>query len=167
MAVITHHDAAGSFRTFRGAASSPVGRLTVSSAQTIAGFGVDVDINGTSNPEFLIFNSDTGALLYQSASKAFADTGADYKSASACLACALSGTARQSDPAAVFGGTLPDGALCGRRSVSAQLSIVARRRIAATIAFIEAAFYGSRTELTPQLPRVHDLPITLDKLMSA
>ena len=73
-AVITHDDASGSFRTSRTAGSAPVGRLTVSSSQTISGFGVDVDINGNSNLEFLIFNSSTGAILYQSAAKAFVDT---------------------------------------------------------------------------------------------
>lgn len=78
-AVITHEDLDGSFRTFRSAGSAPVGRLTVGSSQTISGFGVDVDLDRNSDLKFLIFNSETGAILYQSAAKAFTDTGAGYK----------------------------------------------------------------------------------------
>jgi hypothetical protein len=77
--ILNHEDAGGSFRTFRGADSAPVGRLTVSSSQTIEGFGVDVDLNGDTTLDFLIFNSDSGALLYSSGATAFADTGAGYK----------------------------------------------------------------------------------------
>jgi hypothetical protein len=75
---ITHEDGGG-FGTGRGAGAAPVGRLTVDSATSIAGFGVDVDLNGTSLLTFLIFNSQTGDVLYQSAAKLFADTGAGYK----------------------------------------------------------------------------------------
>jgi hypothetical protein len=78
-ATITHEDAAGSFRTFRSAGSAPIGRVTVDSAQNLTGFGVDVDINGSSDLNFLIFNSNTGALLFQSGPKSFLDTGAGYK----------------------------------------------------------------------------------------
>lgn len=77
--VIVHEDAAVSFRTLRGAGSAPVGRLTVDAAETISSFGVDVDLNGTSNLTFMIFNSNDGTLLYESAAKAFNDTGAGYK----------------------------------------------------------------------------------------
>ncbi|MFZ6749124.1 PEP-CTERM sorting domain-containing protein [Undibacterium sp. Ren11W] len=77
--MITHEDAAGSFRTIRSAGSAPIGRLTVDSVQTLTGFGVDVDINGNSDLNFLIFNSNSGALLFQSGPKSFLDTGAGYK----------------------------------------------------------------------------------------
>lgn len=79
MADITHEDAGNSFRTSRGVGSAPVGRLTVSSSQTISSFGVDVDLNGDSTLKFLIFDSSSGAILYQSAEKAFSDTGGGYK----------------------------------------------------------------------------------------
>jgi hypothetical protein len=77
---ITHDDADGqAFRTVRGPGSAPVGRITVIAPQTISSFGVDVDLNGPSDLQFLIFNSGTGALLYQSAIQSFADTGAGFK----------------------------------------------------------------------------------------
>jgi len=75
---IEHADGGG-FTTHRDAGSAPVGRLTVSSAQTISGFGIDVDLNGLSELTFLIFDSGNGSVLYQSAAKAFTDTGAGYK----------------------------------------------------------------------------------------
>jgi hypothetical protein len=75
---ITHDDPDG-FRTSRGSGDAPVGRLTVNTAQSITSFGVDVDLNGTSNMQFLIFNSATGALLFQSAIQSFADTGPGFK----------------------------------------------------------------------------------------
>ena len=77
-APITHDDPGG-FRTDRVAGSAPVGRLTVNSVQTLNSFGVDVDLISAGNLDFLIFNSSTGALLYQSGPKAFADTGAGFK----------------------------------------------------------------------------------------
>ncbi len=78
-AIVIHEDAGTIFTTFRGIGSAPVGRITVSSSQTISRFGVDVDLNGASNVKFLIFDSSSGSLLYSSAAKAFADTGAGYK----------------------------------------------------------------------------------------
>lgn len=77
--IVNHEDAVGDFRTFRGSNNAPVGRLTVSSSQTIEGFGVDVDLDGDTTLDFLIFNSDSGALLYSSGATAFTDTGAGYK----------------------------------------------------------------------------------------
>ena len=40
---------------------------------------MDVDLHGNGNLKFLIFNSTTGSLLYQSAAKSFLDTGGGYK----------------------------------------------------------------------------------------
>jgi hypothetical protein len=76
------HDDPGGFRTNRSAGDAPVGRLTVNTAQSITSFGVDVDLNGPSNLQFLIFNSGTGALLFQSTIQSFADTGPGFKFAS-------------------------------------------------------------------------------------
>ena len=77
---VVHEDPGGNaFRTIRNTGSAPVGLLTVSSNQTISGFGVDVDINGNSDLKFLIFDSTTGAILYQSAATSFVDTGPGYK----------------------------------------------------------------------------------------
>jgi hypothetical protein len=78
-ATIDHEDAGNSFRTFRSVDSAPVGRLTVSSSQTISGFGVDVDLNGNGNLSFLIYDSSTTSILYNSGPEAFTDTGAGYK----------------------------------------------------------------------------------------
>lgn len=78
-AVTIDHADLGGFRTDRDPGSAPVGRLTVSSDQTISGFGIDVDLNGDSDLTFLIFNSTTGAVLYQSAATSFTDTGEGYK----------------------------------------------------------------------------------------
>jgi hypothetical protein len=77
--VIVHEDAAVSFHTDRAPGSAPVGRLTVDAAETISSFGMNVDLNGSSNLTFMIFNSTNGTLLYESAAKAFNDTGAGYK----------------------------------------------------------------------------------------
>lgn len=78
--IITHEDdAANAFRTFRGSGSAPVGRLTVAAQETISRFGIELDLNGDGDLTFLIFDSGNGNLLYQSAAKAFADTGAGYK----------------------------------------------------------------------------------------
>ncbi len=76
--LVTHEDGAGSFRTVRGPQDAPVSRLTVTSQQSISGFGIDIDPNGNGNLDFLIFNSDTGSLLFQSGPQSFTDVGAAY-----------------------------------------------------------------------------------------
>lgn len=77
-APITHDDPGGG-RTVRGPGSAPVGRLTVDSPQTISSFGIDVDLSGDGELIYLIFNSASGAVLYESGPKAFADTGGGFK----------------------------------------------------------------------------------------
>jgi hypothetical protein len=78
-ATIVHEDPGSSFTTNRAAVDAPVGRLTVSGTQIISGLGVDVSLSTDTNLEFLIFDSSTGALLYQSAPKAFLAAGSGYK----------------------------------------------------------------------------------------
>lgn len=75
---VTHDDPDG-FRTNRRPGDTPVGQLTVDAAQTISSFGIDVDLNSNGNLDFLIFNSTTGDLLYQSGPTAFTDTGGGFK----------------------------------------------------------------------------------------
>lgn len=75
---IEHLDPGG-FTTYREAGSAPVGRLTVDSAFDISGFGINVDLYRDGALTFLIIDSSSGAILYQSAAKAFTDTGAGYK----------------------------------------------------------------------------------------
>jgi hypothetical protein len=76
--IITYEDP-NNFLTPRDPFVAPVGRLTVSSPQTITGFGVDVDLNGNGNLNFVIFNSVSGAILFESGLEAFVDTGLGYK----------------------------------------------------------------------------------------
>lgn len=78
-APVIHEDPASLFVTSRTAGSAPVGRLTVSSAQTISSFGLKVDLVQAGNLTFEIFNSTTGALLYASGPKFFVDDGMTYK----------------------------------------------------------------------------------------
>lgn len=77
--IITHEDPGQALPTDRAAGLAPVGRMSVSSDQTILGFGVDVALNRSSNLKFLIFDGTSGALLYQSAAKAFVGTDDGYK----------------------------------------------------------------------------------------
>lgn len=72
-------DANATSRTFRSAGSAPVSLIQVTSSQTINAFGLDVDLNSPGNLQFTIFNNQNGNVLYQSAYKAFADTGPGYK----------------------------------------------------------------------------------------
>lgn len=77
--LITHEDPGNGFSTKRLDGSAPVGELTVSTDQTILGFGVDVALNGNSNLQFLICDAVSGEILYQSAITAFLDDGEGYK----------------------------------------------------------------------------------------
>lgn len=55
-------------------------RITVGSAITINDIGVELDLqNATDNLNFFIFNSTTGALLFQSGAENFADNGMSFK----------------------------------------------------------------------------------------
>jgi hypothetical protein len=65
--------AANSSQTKRSANSGLLGRFTVSSVLEINQFGMNVDLTGDGNVNFVIFEDST--LVYQSGSVAFTDTG--------------------------------------------------------------------------------------------
>ncbi len=61
--------------TMRGAGNAPLGTVTFSSAMTVSEIGVYDAMSQAGTQTFLIFNFNTGALLYESAAKAFAGDG--------------------------------------------------------------------------------------------
>ncbi|MBL8820515.1 MAG: hypothetical protein JNL58_31115 [Planctomyces sp.] len=54
-------------------------RITVASSITIGGIGVELDLHTDGALNYFIFNSNTGALLFQSGAQAFADNGMGFK----------------------------------------------------------------------------------------
>jgi hypothetical protein len=60
----------GQVMSNRGAAASPLARLTVGTTTLITNMAVDVNLSATGNIKFLIFDS-TGSLLYSSTPKSF------------------------------------------------------------------------------------------------
>jgi len=67
------------FQSSRGAGNSPLAAITVSAPTTIDEIGVYNDLSANGNLEFLIFNLNTNALLFQSATQAFVDDGLSFK----------------------------------------------------------------------------------------
>lgn len=54
-------------------------RIEVATNITLTQFAVELDLNGSGNLNFVIFNSITGDLLFQSGATAFADDGMTFK----------------------------------------------------------------------------------------
>ena len=67
------------FQSMRGAGTSPLAIINVSAPTFIDQIGVYNDLNSDGNLEFLIFNANTNALLFQSASQLFIDDGLSFK----------------------------------------------------------------------------------------
>jgi hypothetical protein len=67
------------FQSPRSAGDSPLAAITVSSATDIDEIGVYNDLNANGNLEFLIFDLNSDALLFKSASQAFVDNGLSFK----------------------------------------------------------------------------------------
>ena len=65
--------------TNRAAASGVLTRFEVSAGTTITNIAIETDLASAGGLQYFIFNSITGALLYQSALKAFADDGLAFK----------------------------------------------------------------------------------------
>jgi hypothetical protein len=63
----------------RGAGSSILTRFEVSAAAQLTNIAVEMDLARAGNLNFVIFNSSSGALLFQSGSQAFADDGMAFK----------------------------------------------------------------------------------------
>ena len=68
------------FQSMRGAGTSPLAIINVSAPTFIDQIGVYNDLNSDGNLEFLIFNANTNALLFQSASQLFIDDGLSFSS---------------------------------------------------------------------------------------
>ena len=78
-AVIVFNNAARQdFQTSRGAGSSPVAAITVSSTQFLNQIGVSLDPTGNANLKFVVFNLDTQALLFSTGPVSFADVGSGF-----------------------------------------------------------------------------------------
>jgi hypothetical protein len=67
------------FTSSRGAESSPLAAITVSTSTSIDQIGAMVDLNSNGDLKFLIFNLDTHQLLFSTGSTAFVDNGLTFK----------------------------------------------------------------------------------------
>ncbi|MFO0846341.1 MAG: hypothetical protein U0797_28855 [Gemmataceae bacterium] len=56
--------------------------FTVANSVNFTNIGVEIDLEANGNLNYFIFNSTTGALLFQTGSKAFVDDGMNFKQAS-------------------------------------------------------------------------------------
>lgn len=67
------------YTAYREAASSIMTRFEVAAPYTLTQIAIEMDLFGEAGLNFVIFNSLTGELLYQSGLKAFADDGMQFK----------------------------------------------------------------------------------------
>jgi hypothetical protein len=81
--------ARANFTSSRVAADSPLAAITVSSLTSISQIGAQVDLSANGNMKFLIFNLNTGTLLFSTASAPYVDTGLDFKVSSSFSPFAL------------------------------------------------------------------------------
>jgi hypothetical protein len=76
----------------RSAQSGIMTRIEVSNTVHLTNFAVQMDLNTAGNVKFVIFNSLTGSLLFDSGVKAFADDGDTFKLSDAFSFDLLAGT---------------------------------------------------------------------------
>lgn len=78
-AIIFDNSPRQDFTSNRGAGSSPLAVVSVASATAINQIGAFVDLAANGNLKFLIYNADTGSLLFNSGPTAFVDNGLGFK----------------------------------------------------------------------------------------
>jgi len=101
----------------RGAGSSIMTRFEVTADTAINGIGIETDLESDGNMNFVIFNSLTGALLYQSGSTAFIDDGYNFNVSNPLAFTLEVGTryaiGAMADVASLQGYSVPGGATVG------------------------------------------------------